>query len=151
MGCDIHMHVEYKEKGVWQNGNFYKKDGYGYELVEFYGDRNYKLFAILADVRNYDCVKYISEPKGFPDDATEYVSLDYVRWGIDAHSCSYFTLKELIDFNEEHHYEELDHLIDALKARADDLYVIYDFMWKHDRERAYELSNNIRIVFWFDN
>ena len=26
MGCDIHMHVEYKEKGVWQNGNFYRKD-----------------------------------------------------------------------------------------------------------------------------
>ena len=37
------------------------------------------------------------------------------------------------------------------KKRADELYVIYDFLWESDPLRAYELSDNIRIVFWFDN
>lgn len=156
MGCDIHMHVEYKDDrrtgGVWANGNFYSKDEDGYHLVEFHSNRNYELFAILADVRNYDHVKCIAYPKGFPVDATEDVAFDYIRWGIDAHSASYFTLKELIDFYEENRHEELYKLIVDLKQRADDLNVIWDFQWKPDGSGiGYEKSDNIRIVFWFDN
>lgn len=42
-------------------------------------------------------------------------------------------------------------LIEAIKQRADELYVIYDWLWDREPEKAYELSDKIRIVFWFDN
>jgi hypothetical protein len=119
---------------------------------------------------------------------------DSDEWGLDGHSHSYFTLKELIDYQEnikplKHRgmispeaQEELDEhgilpdswcqwtnqdgwafreweeentvlipLIEALKKRADELYVIYDWLWECKPEEAYKKSENIRIVFWFDN
>lgn len=73
-----------------------------------YDSRNYNLFAILADVRNgYGFAGVstgrgfnpISSPKGVPEDASpEY--LEYVEsMGVDGHSHSYHTLKDLLDYN----------------------------------------------------
>ena len=45
-------------------------------------------------------------------------------------------------------------LIEDLKRRADQLHMIYDFMWDgrpESQQEAYKKSANIRIVFWFDN
>jgi hypothetical protein len=151
MGCDIHMYVEYRltsrDDSVWRCGDYFKVDNPlsdkpTMKRVELYGDRNYALFAILADVRNYNLADYISEPKGLPGDATEYVKREYSNWGSDAHSCSYFTLQELIDYHSEYApkdsfgYDILKPLINRLKLRSDELDVI---------------SDSIRIVFWFDN
>jgi hypothetical protein len=61
--------------------------------------RNYNLFAILANVRNYHNFNPISEPRGIPSDVTEFVSKAYESWGCDAHSASYHTLQQLLDFN----------------------------------------------------
>lgn len=192
MGCDIHMHVEYRfdKKDQWRCGDYFKlnhsdRTAPDYTLVDFFGDRNYSLFAVLADVRNYGDTEYIDDPRGLPDDVTDVVKNDYEVWEFDAHSCSHLTLKELIDFHEQGHplkrsgmispeqqkqlelgilpdhwcqvtnragwerreWEEkndvLVPLIDALKKRADELILI--------RGSAYENSDNIRIVFWFDN
>lgn len=157
MGCDIHMHVEYKDdrrtNGVWVSGDYYTRNECGgFSLVEFCGDRNYHLFAILADVRNNGDYTYIDMPRGIPDDATETVRIYYAIWGMDAHSASYFTLKELIDFYKENKDDQLEFLIRKLKERADELNVIWDFEWEHDGSGiGYEKSDNIRIVFWFDN
>lgn len=168
MGCDIHMYVEYKisnrDDAVWRCGDYFKIDEPlsatpTMKHIELYGDRNYDLFAVLADVRNYDYVNYISEPKGLPSDATEYVKREYSGWGLDAHSCSYFTLRELIDYHNEHcpqdsfGYDILKPLINRLKQRADELDIIWDFEWKNSliQGNAYKKSDNIRIIFWFDN
>ena len=53
------------------------------------------------------------------------------------------------EWEEENHV--LDPLIDALKDRADDFYLIYRWEWERDPEKAYAQSDSIRIVFWFDN
>ena len=84
MGCDIHMYAEVKIRDEWQAvGRVFT---YGYHrnesptivswyedegewesnailTVHPYNDRNYHLFAILAGVRNSDCLKPISEPR----------------------------------------------------------------------------------------
>lgn len=93
MGCDIHLHVEKKVNGKWV------------EVPDVgYDNRNYKVFAILANVRNgygfAGCptgrgFKSISEPKGLPDDASKEVKEHSESWGVDGHSHSYLTLKEL--------------------------------------------------------
>lgn len=207
MGCDIHMHVEYKyrlkdDNAHWMCGDYFKlnpfRDKYDneekYTLVGFHDDRNYDLFSILANVRNYGRNEYIDDPRGLPDDVTKEVKEYCDKWGIDGHSHSYFTLKELIDFQktikplkqrgmvdketqhaldnfgliptvwcqmtnepgwEWREWKEenkvLEPLIEDLKRRANELGVIYDFMWDEDYEAAYNRSELIRIVFWFDN
>lgn len=112
MGCDIHLYVEYKKtvNGIpdWYSGDYLMVNPYygeedepKYNIVPLYDDRNYDLFAILADVRNYCNNKYISLPKGLPDDITKETSEENLYWGNDGHSHSYFTLKELLDFEPE--------------------------------------------------
>lgn len=106
MGCDIHMHVEYKWNGEWLCGDYFRLrknstvDRPEYMYADIYGNRNYALFAMLANVRNYGDTEYIDEPRGLPEDCTDFVKEDYEWWIGDAHSCSYFTLKELIDFHK---------------------------------------------------
>lgn len=73
-------------------------------------DRNYDLFALLADVRNGygfagtprgDRIEPLDEPRGVPDDAS-YGWLEVVdSWSVDMHSHSWFTLAELIAWQEE--------------------------------------------------
>ena len=107
MGCDIHLCVEvkYGNDDFWTNADYRKINPYReYEnepyliKVPFCEDRNYTLFATLANVRNYGNTPYISEPRGLPDDVTDNTYIESERWGEDGHSHSYFTLKELIDF-----------------------------------------------------
>lgn len=206
MGCDIHVHVEYKKhvngEKKWLCGDYFTVNPYcdfyrdepQYNLVGFCDDRNYSRFATLANVRNYGGTPYIDDPRGLPSDVTKAVEACSDSWGIDGHSHSYFTLKELIDYQENikplklsgmispdaqeqlDKYNILPHtwcqgtnqvgwefrtwvtendvlipLIDALKKRADELNVIYGFLWEDNPQKAYELSDDIRIVFWFDN
>lgn len=100
MGCDIHCYAEKRNKdGKWEIvGDNYQP----------YGNRNYNLFAILANVRNGTAFagcktgegfNPISNPKGVPSDASEeYASLSE-QWDSDGHSHSYFTLRELLDYD----------------------------------------------------
>ena len=120
MGCDIHMYAEVKKNNKWSKvgdvfeNMWYSKDR---ELSDWnkpltdtpYDGRNYDLFAILADVRNghgfAGCVtgerfNPISEPKGLPDDVSKKIKKESDKWDGDGHSHSYFTVKELLDFQE---------------------------------------------------
>ncbi|MGV8026223.1 MAG: hypothetical protein AB2L18_06690 [Anaerolineaceae bacterium] len=69
MGTDIHLAAEYYKDGCWHLSN-----------VELPNDRNYRAFAILANVRNGctfagfdtgDFIIPISDPRGLPDDMSE--------------------------------------------------------------------------------
>lgn len=124
MGTDIHMLAERRIKGKWEMvkdrvfPNPYYDDGTDeddnnntrYTNVP-YSNRNYDLFAILADVRNGawgDHFNPISAPKGYPLDLDPDAQkdLDCIADYTDdlphlsvQHSASYLTLKELLDYD----------------------------------------------------
>jgi hypothetical protein len=95
MGCDIHAIYEKKGKYGWVNA----------------GDpeinRNYTIFSIVGNVRNYDGkgIQFIAENRINPKD--ENLWWDYSAefralsegWNSDGHSHSYVTLKELKEYD----------------------------------------------------
>jgi hypothetical protein len=105
MGCDIHLNLEYKitvnNETKWRDGNLYELDPYEEKYIKSFfknEKRNYKLFSILADVRNYgNMIKPIAEAKGLPDNMSPTVKALDSDWGCDAHTHSYLTLKELLE------------------------------------------------------
>ena len=112
MGCDIHCYAERKNKdGKWEIvGNKEKEEEDGCINIDYkpYVNRNYNLFAILANVRNGTAFagyktgegfNPISNPKGVPSDASEDYASITEQWVGDGHSHSYFTLRELLDYD----------------------------------------------------
>ncbi len=114
MGTDIRLFVETKNNGKWESiqGVFNQKD----RLDVVYGDgiyfeREYKVYAILANVRNGDGVDGpntgeiftpISLPKGLPIDASYYIETQYRKQSLgpyDAHDCSWLLLEEILAYD----------------------------------------------------
>lgn len=118
MGCDIHLYTERKynrdnQKPIWiccdhfkLNPSYilYPEEGYEHEweIAEIYNGRNYSLFAALADVRNYDNVTPLDKPRGLPKDVSRKVYEESEKWGVDGHSHSWFTAKELFEYQKTH-------------------------------------------------
>jgi len=114
MGTDIHLVAEYYKDGRWHLSDV--------ELPDY---RNYRAFAVLADVRNGyafagfdtgDPVDPISYPRGLPDDLSQELQAildneeqdDELDWDkeeedtfiwLGDHSFSWVTLKELLDYD----------------------------------------------------
>jgi len=104
----------------------------------FYSGRNYYLFAILADVRNDGSVEPISQPRGIPEDCSYPYKLLLDRWGMDAHSESYFTLEELLNVK----WDEYNSHQGWLK----------EFMETIEKMKQVDPDpSNVRCVFFFDN
>ena len=175
MGCDIHSFAEKRNKqtNLWEkvgdefsldefDRNFYKKD----KTDSPFKWRSYSIFAFLAGVRNYDCCVPISEPKGLPEDVSDYVRKKYEYWDEDAHSASYLTAKELLEFD----YEQSFWNRRVGKQLAPNFYhgaclaeegegeiVTYrdnlgEWFFKHLEElKSLGDPEDVRIVFWFDN
>jgi len=110
MGTDIHLYTERRVDGVWvtcdkwTNDPNYPEEGLrvAYDDMPFH-DRNYDLFAMLADVRNgrdfAGCVTGagfvpIHPPRGVPEDARP----EYLALGKD-HTPSWATLAELLAYD----------------------------------------------------
>lgn len=151
MACDIHIHVEVKPEGntEWTSGDIYTMMNGTPRRVELKaGARNYHLFSILADVRNYGYVQPTCQPRGVPDDLSKELFVELMGWGEDAHSTSYFTLNELIaELPNYKDHESFVELVDELKERYNLLfYEGYQYKTSYS-----ELGDNLRIVFWFDN
>ena len=119
MGCDIHMWVEVRspEADAWGNRPwaFLKTPPQGFdEFAEehgwdpsWYSGRNYDAFAMLASVRNGvgfagiktgEGFKPIAMPRGIPEDATDDYKVKVEEYGIDGHSHSWLTLRELQEY-----------------------------------------------------
>ena len=144
MGCDIHMFVEKHTGDGWQSADHYIKN-HGideaepeYTVQEICGDRNYRLFYLLAGVRNEGDLTPVSDPKGLPSDVTEFVRGESEEWGSDGHSHSYLTLGEI----KAHKDDEgiLKELIQRMEWRKKDM-----DLWGSGSDEK------IRIVFWFDS
>lgn len=125
MGCDIHMWAEVKKRDGWQivgeefDNPYYNPksetgtfdDGSPYNEPKHahpYDQRNYSLYAILANVRNGygfagldtgDGFQIISPPRGIPSDATEEYLKEVKNWGADGHSHSWLYLSEILAFD----------------------------------------------------
>lgn len=65
MGCDIHMVVQVQTGGKWKT------------VEKGYNERNYRVFGLLANVRNGygfagvktgECMEWLADPRGFPED-----------------------------------------------------------------------------------
>lgn len=116
MGTDIHTCVEVRrEDGEWKaylrpmvEGGFVWPEGSEDQprLVWLDVDRDYTLFAFLAGVRNGygfagvdtgDPIRPIADPRGLPEDVSFEVASEHASWGLDAHSASWLTVKELLE------------------------------------------------------
>lgn len=88
MGCDIHLYVEILNGDRWEH-----------VPGEFWDDRSYDAFAILAGVRNSHGFVPIAPPRGLPADVSPEVKRFSDGWDIDGHSHSYHTLKQLLAYD----------------------------------------------------
>lgn len=188
MGCDIHIYTEVKRENKWVHADYFRRNRYKNEqdkeeftVCEIYQGRNYRLFSVLANVRNYEKLnKYISEPKGLPDNCSTFVKTLSDEWDTDGHSHSFLTLKELKDYKfvlesgllYPNQVEDLEKGIlpnSWCRWSSDAENMIYK-EWKRPCEIlkpiidkmkdilieefwVYKESDdeNIRVVFWFDN
>jgi hypothetical protein len=141
MGCDIHPHIEIKIKGEW---HYYAPGKMG---------RNYLAFAKMAGVRNHNNIKPISSPKGFPKDVTYITKVNSDRWGIDGHSHSWLSSKELLELFQFLKEEKI-RPIDWDWTQFDVFLFGNSISGFIDGQREEEYPNileDVRVVFWFDN
>lgn len=135
MGCDIHAHVELKINGQWHH--------YDQPRIQ----RDYKLFARMANVRNEDGITPISEPRGLPDDITFIVKFDSDHCGSDGHSHSYLTSEEMAELDRE--CQNSDSYADWVTfGYLFGGHYCYYFDYPDERTEGVE---DFRLVFWFDN
>lgn len=131
MGCDIHIGVEaYNDRNKkWRDISYYveneyydpEEDGPEADLrrLDPYTGRSYELFSHFAGVRDrFGNVEMIASPRGIPDDCTKRINADYKRWGADAHTPSWLTLKEIIEFSNITPTVKRRGMISAEQAKA---------------------------------
>jgi len=134
MGCDVHMHVEVKVGGRWEH--------YSHPRIQ----RNYRLFGLLAGVRNTDVLPIV-EPKGLPEDMSLITKTDYEYYKDEGHTESWFNRNEIREL-----FEVMDEDCDLPDstvfgyANGNCLTTIGELDSGHPG--AYE---EVRLVFWFDN
>lgn len=133
MGCDVHAVVEVKRENAirWQ------------AIGEFYIDRDYGLFAIMAGVRDRWAVQLFS-PRDLPADA------DYMTYGLyhnnhsygveDWHDASYLDLSEMRQVVAAYQKKWPCELNAEMLALVD----LMASLEKHYQQPS-------RLVFWFDN
>ena len=143
MGCDIHLHTEVKIKGKWHH--------YSHPNV----NRNYRLFARMAGVRNEgNNIQPIAEPRGIPDDATELTNFDYEHWLLDLHSPSWLNAKEISELEYWAH-KNCCHPESAWRFASEFCGYLFGNTYSGFTEvpdhHPYTMLEDIRFIFWFDN
>jgi hypothetical protein len=111
MGCDIHLYAEVRRDGTWHTADTWSEDGGFWHVPyekSFYSDRNYDLFAILADVRNgrgFAGVRTgegfvpMASPRGVPEDASPEYRRVVEQWSGDGHSHSWHTVEDVMAYD----------------------------------------------------
>lgn len=134
MGCDIHAFVEVKKNGKWHT----------YSEADL--DRDYGLFAKMADVRNYSDwdIKPISKPRGLPEDTAEITKFESDNWDSDGHSHSWLSkeeIQEILEWAKEQKAVDTDYAYNLRRK----------FGYKLTDLEDYDQYEDSRLVFWFDN
>ena len=168
MGCDIHLYVEYRNKNrnsPWEESGI---------VMPNCGDRSYEMFAVMADVRNYNNLERIVPDRGYPMDAAystdkayfceisenelhenpfyhEPIRIKkvgkrtlYMREELDYHSANWCTASEL---------EECINFI--FKKEENEVWIGNYIEWfvLLGAMKGYEITGEYecRAVYWFDN
>lgn len=97
MGCDIHLYREKRVNGKWVSADEWS-DGYGEGVKDVpyekrFTDRNYNLFAVLANVRTRETPPYQFQARGLPLALSPEVKAAFEMGG--DHSESHLYLHEL--------------------------------------------------------
>lgn len=147
MGADIHFHIEVMltaPEGTEQKDM--KWEHYASPSI----NRNYRLFAYMADVRNNGRVVPLSQPKGLPNDISAITKLDYGN-GIDYHSASWFGVPE-IDKLRSWVFEQGDS-VDGEQwwPYGLEYSVLNTFFFGNYFTDPVKGIEDVRFVFWFDN
>lgn len=172
MGCDIHMFVEYRKVGdigQWEADERQQAEhDYGDNgEIEYthYGDcdqigRDYKLFGFLAGVRG-GMSSCIFDPRGMPEDASDYVKAACEKWGVDGHSHHYLTFTELYRVIDEYRASEVEEARQDKQDTSEAKRVYQNLLDYIEEGRAkrkhlcpeglFDLEADARVVFWFDN
>lgn len=130
MGCDINSHAERRDS----TGGFELIDG-----LDPFNWQSYAMFAFLAGVRNSSSITPIAQRRGLPPDASVEVAAVFEFWEANAHSTSWLSLEELMEFNYE------------APCVGDTTYRAFlgaEFFAELERLRA---AGADRVVFWFDS
>lgn len=165
MGCDIHAMIEKKTRYCEGGSDWWVNAG-NPDI-----DRNYSIFSVLANVRNYNNMPFISKPKGKPEDCCGEFSAWLEDWNGDAHSVSWLTLKELKEFNINQSYydkrlilSKKDGKINAVCQDTNGTHLgevgettIFGVFGSNSwnelilKMEAIGEPENVRLVFFFDN
>ena len=171
MGADIHMYVEKRmPSGNWVCVRNLNEPINSTSLHVMYHDRsssnggfvslwelrsrNYELFSALANVRGDGNGP---EPKGLPQDVSEYVEVEFQGWGMDAHSASWYSADEFVQI-----YDRIGVEVDEEIPLSP--YVTARMKYGEEAATAQFLDDKVslvideeepvgdyRFVFWFDN
>ena len=143
MGCDIHAYVEVKIHGKWQL--------YSHLRLE----RDYHLFARMANVRNYYGIEAIDEPRGLPADISEMTRFCRDYDGADGHSDSYLSGAEVDALCTWQDKQRVAECKDDKWYSFEHSQVGYIFGNGWDVKKypdSYPKGvEDARLVFWFDN
>lgn len=142
MGTDIRAFTEVKINGVWHN------------YTKLAVDRNYALFARLADVRNETepRIEPIDEPRGLPEDVSFIVRFIHQKDN-GRHSTSWLSILEIADlekwgftqgWKKRYHESWLTIQIGYLFNNT------YSSWIDYPENRPIGVLD-VRIVFWFDS
>lgn len=166
MGCDIHLFTERQifpvsGESFWWCTDFFTLNPYyqfdkvnetEYDHHEIWGDRNYSAFEILADVRSCGHEIVLDQPRGLPHDVSDCVKSQSENWGIDGHSHSWFTAKELFDYDKKYPNSAIAPLVKKIKKKMKKDFNIWGFLSKEEQKQMLKQhAEDFRIVFWFDN
>ena len=169
MGADIHIFAERKlSNGTWAMCKSYESQSseqfYDYSdklakaeigrLFPRARSRNYSFFADLAGVRGDG-----PDAKGVPNDISPLVREEYERWGMDAHSASWYSARDFVPIFMDNHMSE-DERVKLVNDRLEgsghygipyhvlETYLGIDIPYDDNDNPAID---SIRFVFWFDN
>lgn len=126
---------------TWRIEKGYEGEEDEWYVENFYSGRNYFLFSVLADVRSgFNTTYEYYTPKGVPDNVSyPYSYMSDYYWKGDAHSHSYFTLKELLDIKWE-------------SFESEEIEWLSDFMETIEKMKEIDTDpEKVRCLFFFDN
>ena len=143
MGCDIHIFIEFKVGDKpWTPDKHHviridDDDIDSYHVREALSPRDYLMFAALAGVRGIG-----PDPKGVPKDVSELISKALDNYGVDGHSHSYSSLKEL-----EQAMKATNRMPnkDIIEPKAFGSYPDYDNTWGHLLAYCKKTANELQL------
>jgi len=140
MGCDIHVHIEVKINDEWLY----------YAPAPI--NRNYELFARMANCGRRTDITPIAPNRGLPIDVTQMTHIHRLYWGIDGHSTSWLGEHEIAILEEE--FKDLGKFSRPHGFLSDNkIYLFGNYVGGRQKypEDYPEFIQDVRIIFWFDN